>query len=511
MTNSPLLVGIDVGTTNIKVVAFNPAGEAVAQASQPTPTHYTQSGWAFYEPDELWSRVVASLRAVTSQLEKPEQIVGIACSSIGETGILIDTEGKPLYHAIAWFDQRTEPQAEQLARQLGRERVIAVTGLDLYPIYGICKLCWLRDNVPDAYQRAAKWLNVSDYIAYQLCGIPATDYSLASRMLTMNLHQLRWDESLVADAGLRISLLPPLMPSGAPLSKVRAEVARQIGLSPNVIVATGGHDHVCAAFALGVTQPDTALDSIGSAEALFFPIPSVINDPALARMGYAQGAHVVGGYYILGGQFSAGVSVEWFRRVIAESEDYATLIAGAAAVPIGSHGVMFLPHLRAANAPHNDPLARGAPIGLTAETSRETIFRAILEGLCFEMRSIMEPLLRAGHISLPKHIIATGGGARNDLLIQIKADVFRQPITVVDIEESAALGAAMLAGIATGVYKHAQDAIAAVHSSRHAKLVTASAEGAERYEQLYTHVYQHIYAALRPIHHALHSSLHAAS
>lgn len=95
MTNSPLLVGIDVGTTNIKVVAFNPAGEAVAQASQPTPTHYTQSGWAFYEPDELWSRVVASLRAVTSQLEKPEQIVGIACSSIGETGILIDTEGKP--------------------------------------------------------------------------------------------------------------------------------------------------------------------------------------------------------------------------------------------------------------------------------------------------------------------------------------------------------------------------------------------------------------------------------
>ncbi|MCS6772629.1 MAG: FGGY family carbohydrate kinase [Anaerolineae bacterium] len=503
MVESPLLAGIDVGTTNLKVVIFDCAGRVVAHAHRPTPTHYPRPDWAFYEPEEIWNTLVEAIRTAVAQIEHPERILGIACSSMGEAGVPIDAQGSPLYHAIAWFDRRTEPQAELLAQTLGRERVIAVTGLDLYPIYGICKLRWLRDNEPETFARTDKWLNMGDYVAYRLCGVPATDYSLASRMLMMNLRQLCWDVPLITDAGLRPSMLASLLPSGTALGKVRAEVAEQTGLPLHTVVATGGQDHICAAFALGVVQPGTALDSIGSAEALFFPISAVIDDPVLARMGYAQGAHVAGGYYILGGQFAAGVSVEWFRHLLAENADYATLVESAAKIPIGSHGVVFLPHLRTANTPHNDPLAMGALVGLTAEVNRAAVFRAILEGLCFEMRSMLEPLLRAGHVPQATQIIATGGGARNSLMMQIKAEVFRQPITIVDVAESAALGAAMLAGIAAGVYEDAHKAISAVCSSLHTQQIEPMPLGIERYERLYTEVYQHLYAALRPVHHAI--------
>lgn len=503
MDESPLLLGIDVGTNNLKAVAFDDLGRVVAHASRPTPTHYPQPGWAFYEPDEIWSEVVAAIRTVISQIDIPERIVGIACASMGEAGILINSKGEPLYHAIAWFDRRTEPQVEWLAENLGHERIIAVTGLAPYHIYGLCKLRWLRDNVPEAYQRADKWLNMGDYIAYRLCGVPATDYSLASRMLAMNLRRLCWDELLIADAGLHTSIFAPLVPSGTPLGRVRDEIAVQTGLPTSAFVAAGGQDHICAAFALGVTQSGSALDSIGSAEALFFPTSAVLDAPSLAHMGYAQGAHVAGGYYILGGQFSAGISVEWFRRTLADGADYAALIAGAASVPIGSYGAVFLPHLRTANTPHNDPLAMGALVGLTAETSREAIFRAVLEGLCLEMRCTAELLLKEGHIPSPRQIIATGGGARNELLMQIKANVFRQPITIVDVEESAALGAAMLAGIGAGIYEDAQAAIAHVRISHHTREVQPTPDESERYERLYTQIYQHLYAALRPIHHAI--------
>ncbi len=387
MPGDPLLVGVDVGTTNIKALVFDPKGQTVAQASVRTPTHYPRPTWAHYRPEELWQSTVAALRQAVSQLDDAGRISGIAIASMGETAVPLDAHGQPTGDAIAWFDQRTLPQVAWLERAIGRDRLHALTGLSLKPIFGLCKILWFKENHPDAFARTVSWLNTADYIAYRLCGVPGTDYSLASRTMALDLRRLQWAGDLLVEVGIPASLFAPPLPSGARLGPVRPEAARETGLPETAQVATGGHDHVCGALAVGVTEPGAMLNSLGTAEAIFIPLKRPLNDPKIGHQGYTTGAHVAGGrYYVMGGIYTSGASIEWLREVLGENADYTSLIAEAEQVPPGSLGVCFLPHLRLGNPPHNDPRSRGAFIGLTADAKRGVLFRAVLEGLACECR-----------------------------------------------------------------------------------------------------------------------------
>ena len=195
MNAEPLLIGADVGTTNIKVVAFDRNGRAEEAASSPTPTRYPGPGRADHDPEELWRSFAATLRRVMKRIEDPGRVASIAVASMGEAAVPLDTGGGPTSDMISWFDGRAGPQAERLGRVVGRDRIFGLTGLSLQPIFGLCKLLWLKENDPDAYSRTATWLNVADYMAFRLCGVAATDYSLASRTLALDLHNLRWAES----------------------------------------------------------------------------------------------------------------------------------------------------------------------------------------------------------------------------------------------------------------------------------------------------------------------------
>ncbi len=505
---SPLIVGIDVGTTNTKAVVFDVSGRAVSHHSVSTPTHYPRLGWAYYEPDQLWECVLATLRAAISQLKEPERIISIVCASMGESGVPLDASGNPTYNIIAWFDQRTAHQAQALIERGKREQIIRVSGLDIHPMFGLCKLMWLRDHEPAAFTRTIKWLNVADFIAYRLSGAQATDYSLASRTLALDLHNLQWNEALIREVGIDPSLFAELVPSGTTIGVVQPDVAKQTGLPEHTIVATGGHDHVCAALALGVTVQGSALDSMGSAEAIFLPTQRVIADDSLAKMGYAQGAHVVGGYYLMGGQFTSGAAVEWFRHALAEHVNYEILLDEAQAVPPGSLGVTFLPHLRTANTPNNDALSMGAFIGLTTDVHRGVLFHALLEGIAFEMRSALEPLLQLSGITLARPIVAAGGGTRNSLLLSIKAAVFGMPLLVQRIEEATALGAALLGGLACGLYASPDEAAHSV--LRESFLVNPSPAEVAFYNRWYQDIYKQLYETLRPLHHATRALLDLA-
>ena len=198
------------------------------------------------------------------------------------------------------------------------------------------------------------------------------------------------------------------------------------------------------------------LNSLGTAEALFLPIAQPLADPKAGRQGYTQGAHVVGGgYYAFGGQYTSGASIEWLRDLLGASDDpvaYEELIAGAERVPAGSLGVLFLPHLRLANPPYDDPRSRGALIGLTMDAGRDVITRAIFEGLALESRNTLEPLLAYPEVTAPQSVVAIGGGTRNPLLMRVKASVTNRIHHVVEAEEATALGAALLGGLGAGVY-----------------------------------------------------------
>ncbi|NJN94982.1 MAG: carbohydrate kinase [Anaerolineales bacterium] len=500
--SGPLLAGIDVGTTNIKAVIFDLTGQPVTQASVATPTYYPQPGWAHYEPEELWQGAAAALRQATGQLDRPDRIAGIAIASMAETAIPLDAHNRPTYHSVAWFDRRTQPQVDWLERNIGAERMFEISGMPLQPIFGLCKLLWFKQNEPAAYSRTVRWLNVAEYIAYRLCGVQATDYSLACRVIALNLRRREWDTALLQDLEISPSLFAPLCDSGTRLGPVTPEAAAATGLPTTAQVGAGGHDHICGALAIGVIEPGDIMDSMGTSEPVFVPLNQPISDPMVCRQGYAQGAHAVPGrYYATTSGFTSGASVEWFRDIVGRDLDYATLIGEAEAVAPGSLGVYFMPHLRLANTPHYDPKGRGAFIGLSTDAGRGVLFRALLEGLAYDCRYALEPLFDYPEVVRPRQIYAIGGSTRNPLLMRIKAAVFNRPITVATVAEATSLGAAILGGLAAGVYA---DLPSALQQLRHKhRLVEPDPAEAALYDRNFRQVYQQLYHALKPLHHTI--------
>lgn len=501
MADDDLLVGIDFGTSHIKAIAFTRAGQIVASASAPTPTVYPQPGWAYYEPEAVWAQTVTALRSMTAKLDDPQRIAAVAVASVGEAGAPIDTAGEPTYPMIAWFDTRTKEQAEQLRQRFGADAIFRSSGVSLQPIFTLCKILWIQQNAPDAMARTSRWLNAADYLTFRLCGVAASEFSLASRTLMLDLDKLTWATDLARDAGIDPAILPPLLPSGTKLGTVLPEIAARTGLPAHAVVTTGGHDHVCGALALSVTRPGAVLDSLGTAEAIFLATDEVLKDPALGRRGYAQGVHVSGGYYVLGGLYTSSACIEWFRENAGAGLDYDALAAEGEAVPPGSLGVYFLPHLRTANPGYDDPHSRATFVGLTFDAKRGALYRALLEGLAYEAHYSLDsllPYLTDTHI---ERIVATGGGTRNGLLMRIKASVYNQPLRVVSIDEATALGAAMLAGIGAGVYADVTDAVQAVHYTT--TVIEPEPAAATFYERGFNQVYRTLYPAVRELHHAI--------
>ena len=243
----------------------------------------------------------------------------------------------------------------------------------------------------------------------------------------LDLRQKRWDEQTLAQAGIDPGLLAPLVSAGTPLGHITSDAAALTGLPTTAVVAAGGHDHVCGALAAGVTRPGQMLNSLGTAEAVFLPIDQPLVDPRAGRQGYTQGAHVVGGgYYVFGVDIHVGRQHRLAARSARHHRRFRLRTRSdrrRGAVPAGSLGVLFLPHLRLANPPYDDPRSRGALIGLTMDTDRDVVTRAIFEGLALESRNLLEPLLTYPQVTPPQSVVAIGGGTRNPLLMRVKASV----------------------------------------------------------------------------------------
>lgn len=494
-----LLVGLDIGSTNIKAVVFDVQGTILAKATRKTPTHFPRPGWAFFKPDELWGVTVEVLRDVTTTLADPKRIASVAVASIGETGVLIDARGVSLSDAIAWYDIRSESQGERLARILGTERIYSTTGLVPQAIFSLCKMLWIKENQPEAYARAVKWLHVADFITWRLCGEMATDYSVASRTMALDLANLRWADDLIEEAGIRRDLFAPLARGGTRLGCVTGAAAAATGLPTSAVVSVGGHDHLCGGLAVGATSMGAMLNSIGTAEAVLLTIDKPLAGERVAAEGYEQGAQVAGGYYGMGAYRTAGVCLDWFRQNLAGGADFATLTAEAEAAPVGSLGVRFMPHMRLPHSPSNDPRSRGVFLGLSTDVTRGMMFRAILEGLCFETRNVLEPLLEYSGFPRPNGVYVIGGASRNPLFVQIKASILNEPLIVAGIEEETATGAALLGGIGAGLYGDAKEAAASLQYER--RRVEPIPEQVEAYEKIFRAVYQGIYPAVSELQH----------
>ncbi len=501
MTGVTLLLGLDVGTTSVKAVVYRTDGIAVGAASLPTPTHVPRPGWAYFRPDELWDTAVAAMRLAIADVPDQSRLASGAVTSMGESAVLVDAQGAATAESIAWYDNRTRPQARWLAEHIGKDELFARSGLSLQPIFSLNKLLWHREHQPDAWRRSVRWLMIADYIAFRLSGEHATDLSLASRTLMLDLRGKRWDQRTLAQVEIAPDFLAPLVSGGTTLGHVTPHAAAETGLPRTALVSAGGHDHVCGALAAGVTRPGQMLNSLGTAEALFLPIAEPLIDHEAGRQGYTQGAHVAGGgFYAFAGQYTSGASIEWLRRLLGSGDDavlYEALIAGAERVPAGSLGVVFLPHLRLANPPYDDPRSRGALIGLTADAGRDVVTRAVFEGLAMESRGTFEPLIAYPQVVPPQSVVAIGGGTRNALLMRIKASVTNLEHHVIAAEEATALGAALLGGLGAGVYRDVDDAVSSMRYGR--EIVTPDRDEVSAYHTIFETVYRSFYPAVAPL------------
>jgi xylulokinase len=503
MAEAPLLCGIDAGTSRVRVIVFEADGRQIAEASEPTPTKLLGPGEAEHDPEALWQSTLRSLAGAVAKVPKPSRIRGLAVASVGEAGLLVDGQGQPLAAIPAWYDTRTAPDLEKLVERLGFERLHRITGLCPDPTFGLLKLARLRRTEPLAVARAEAWLNVSDYLAWRLGGRRATDYSLASRTMALDLQARRWSGELLAAVDVPSGLMQPLTPSGALLGRIRPEVAAATGLAAEVAIGVGGHDHFCGMLAVGADTPGVMLDSMGSAEALTLVMAAASADAAAGRAGLNQGLIDVEGplAYVFGGLPTSGAAVEWFRGLWGAGADRAQLMREAAAAPPGSLGTLFLPHLRLGSSPFPDPVSRGAFLGLSDGADRGVLFRAVLEGLALDAAQVMCVMLDRLHLPPPDRIILIGGSTRNELLMRIKASAYGRPVEVAEVSEATCLGAAILGGLAAGLFTDLADARSRLHLDFH--VVEPDPEWPEPARAALRRAYAEAQAAVRPLHAAL--------
>ncbi|GAA0181807.1 xylulokinase [Clostridium sediminicola] len=488
-----ILLGIDIGTTNWKAVAFDENGEILALKKTPTKTKYDDQKRGYYDPIELWNETATLIREVVKELDGAK-IDALSVTSMTEAIVPIDENGEPCFNIMAWFDTRAREQAEKAVEIIGKEKLFSITGLEPNPIFPIFKIMWIKDHYPEVYDKSVKFLQMADYIYWCLCRKFATDFTIASRTLAMDLNKNAWSEGIFDKLDLRNDLFPEIFKSGTVLGNVTEEACEKTGLSSDTPIVVGGHDHPCATLASGIKPGMKVMDSSGTAESFLFvskvdsKVPDKFDGLRIAR-------HLDPRYYVSwGGIISSGVSVLWAMDNILSAKKIAEekgvsyndvvseLVKEVENVPVGANGVMYIPHLRGSGAPTWNPADKGTFLGLNATTTSNEMIRAVFEGLSFQARMILELQEKTAGV-IAESICTVGGGTNFTLWQQIKSDITGKVIEIPAVEEGTAHGAALLAGVGIGVYKDMHEASMKVAKIK--KRYYPNPEIKEKYDELY--------------------------
>jgi xylulokinase len=454
------LLGIDAGTTAMKAVLFDLGGNPLGQASQEYRLHTPTPDRVELEPGHYWAACCGCTQGVLAEAGvDPRQIAALAISSQGETLIVLDEAGQPLYPAIVWLDNRARAEANQISAQFDVETVFQVTGQpEITPTWPATKILWLRHHQPLVFERAYKYLLLEDYLLFRFTGRFVATPSLLSSSLLFDIRHRTWWGEMLDLVDITPEQLPTVQESGRVVGTLTAEASRDSGLWEGTVAATGGMDQALAALGAGNTRPGLITENTGGALAIVATLEEPVFDPQVRIPCHYHALPDT--YYLLPWGQTAGMALRWFRDVFGVEEQreaariganvYDLLTAGAAKVPPGSEGLVALPHLMGAACPEFNPDARGVWFGVGLHHTKAHFVRATLESIAYMLRRNVEILEELG-IAVAE-IRALGGGARSPLWNQIKADVVGVPVVTVATEEQACLGAAILAGSAVGLY-----------------------------------------------------------
>lgn len=506
------LVGIDLGSTSLKSVVYDLHGNVIASGSRPTERFHPDPAhpdWTVWDPAQIWQGAAASAREAVSGLRDPGSIAAVSVTGMGMDGVPVDESGRWLYPFISWLCPRTEPQRAWWEKTIGKERTFSIGGNNLWAFSTALRVLWMAEHEPSILARTDKWLLIEDFLNFMLCGRQATDYTMASCTLLFDQKTRTWSGEMLAAAGIDGRLLCDPMPSGTVLGEVTRAASEATGLREGTPVVLGGHDYLCGALPVGALSAGVFLDVSGTWEVVQATTERPVLTPELQRIGATVECHVARDKYsVMGGAISAEM-LEWYRREFGFEArakaaargclDWETIMEEAAASPIGSRGVLFLPHMGGSGCPVVDSRSRGGFAGLSTAATRGDMLRALIEGLDYQLRDIIAEMKKNVGFEM-KRLIVAGGAVRNDFWLQNKADVIGQVIEVPEVQDASPLGAAMLAGIGVGIYRDEADACA--HVGKPARTFEPNPAAAADYARRFP-VYKALYPALKEVSHAV--------
>ncbi len=492
------ILAVDLGTTAIKVILFRNDGQVVAKSTQEytllTPTSLAVE----LQAETYWSAFKRGVADVlgSSKID-PSTIGSIGISAQGETLIVVDERGEPLMNAIVWLDNRAQEEAEILAEEFGHENAYRITGqVRIVPTWPAAKILWIKRNMPEVFRRAARFLLIEDYFIFRMTGKLVCEGSLVCSTVYWDIIHKVWWKEMLCYLGISEAQLPEIRESGEAVGTLKPEVASELGLSPDTVVATGALDQACGAIGVGNISPGIVSENTGAALAICAVVDRPVFDPRGCMPCHYHGMPDV---YMAHTFTTGGMVLKWFRDgfcqqemsvgALTRTDAYDLLGQEVASVPPGCDGLVMLPHLQGALAPESNPKAKGVFYGFTLHHSKQHFIRAIMEAIAFAIRRNIDILEGLG-IKVAE-IRSLGGGSRSAIWTQIKADVTQRPVYTMENEEAACLGAAILSGVATGVYPSLEQACSRMVVLRsRVEPDPASADvytrGYERYVSLYT-------------------------
>ncbi|MBQ8026594.1 MAG: xylulokinase [Clostridia bacterium] len=447
-----LYIGIDLGTSAVKLLLVNERGDILGEVSKEYPVYYPHSGWSEQNPADWWAAVKSGLAEVTKGVDI-SQIAGIGAGGQMHGLVVLDKDDQVIRPTILWNDGRTQSQVDYLNGVIGKDVLSANTANIAFAGFTAPKILWMKENEPELFEKINKIMLPKDYINYMLTGVHSCDYSDASGMLLLDVENKCWSDKMLDICCLKKEQMPLLYESSDVIGTVKSDVAQELGLSETVKVVAGAGDNAAAAIGTGTVGNGKCNISLGTSGTVFISSSNFGVDPNNALHAFA---HADGCYHLMGCMLSAASCNKWFMEDILYDTDYKSNQEPITDDKLGNNRVFFLPYLMGERSPINDTNARGTFMGMSMDTTRADMLQAVFEGVAFAIRDSVEVAKSLG-IKIDRSNIC-GGGAKSELWKRIMANVLGIPLDTVKTEQGPGYGGAILAMVGCGEFDSVQSA-----------------------------------------------------
>ena len=451
-----MLLGIDIGTSACKAAVFDEKGNVLAAKAKEYPVYYPYEGWAEQDPDEWYKAVCDALSELSEKIDM-SCIRAVGVDGQSWSAIPVDKDGNVLANTPIWFDTRAKTQCDKLKETIGEDRIFSLCRNPIEPTYTTPKVLWFKENHPEIYENAVQFMQSNSFIVYRLTGQFSQDKSQGYAHFFYDMKHSRYDEKMAKLMGIDIKKFAPIYDCHSIVGIVSEKASKETGIPKGTAVVAGGLDAACATLGAGVIKNGQTQEQGGQAGGMSIFMDSPYFDKRLIL-----GNHAVPGKWLLqGGTVAGGAAMEWFSKEFGKSfgeeKVFFNIDEEAKKIPAGSEGLIFLPYLNGERSPIWDTDAKGVFFGITFSKTKAHFARAVMEGVGYALKSNLEAAEEAD--AQCDILYSVGGSSNSRLWMQIKADITGKKMVVPDSDNASTLGAAILAGVAVGIYKDFDDAV----------------------------------------------------